>query len=319
MVVPAMRQSSFLLLTSSPRPVAMSAIVGMLLAGLATGCIATRAQVDRVEERLVKVEKAHAGFLVMAERETARLQTLAGQVEESNNQLRDTLARAGAKLSEMDTKMAKVRGEVEVLIHRLEIIEKTGGAAADLAAEVRRRLDQLVADLRDRAGIAILGLPADLPADAEGFAKLAETKLAANDARTEAAVAVECQKRYEGTDAAARCAFVQAKIAAQEQRYSDATRVLQTAVVDKLGGKLPVPPIVGDALLEIARILELQGRCATAQKVLKYLLADMAKLPAAKAAKDQLASAPARCKEGVGSQGKPEAEPAPLPKAATGS
>lgn len=305
------------------RRLASAALVLSVLL-LQFGCLATWAQVQGVEERLVKVEKAHAGFLVMTERETKRLQTLAGQVEESNNQLRDTLARAGAKLSEMDSKMAKVRGELEVLLHRLEIIEKTGGSAADLAAEVRRRLDQLIADLRDRAGIAILGLPVELPADAEGFAKLAEAKLVASDIRTAAAVAVECQKRFDGTEAAARCAFVQAKIASQEQRYSDATRLLQTAVVDKLGGKVVTPPIVGDALLEIARILELQGRCATALKVLKYLIADMAKLPAAKAAKELVAAAPTRCKEGgtgkPESDGKkPEGDPAPLPKAATGS
>jgi len=295
-------------------------VVAVCLA--ASGCLATRAQVSAVEERLTKIERAQAGVLLAAERETKRLQSLAAEVEESNGQLRDTLARSGARLGEVDARLAKIRGELEVLSHRLGVIEKTGGGAADLVVELKRRLDQLVADLRDRAGIAILGLPVDLPGDGDGLARLAEGKFAANDVRTAAAVAVECQKRYAGTEFAARCAFIQARIAIQEQRYADATRALQ-GISDSLGGKVPPPAIVGDALLEIAKVLELQGRCATAQKVLKYLLADMAKLPAAKAAKEMLATAPTRCKEGTGIPGKagdkPDADPAGLPSGATGT
>jgi hypothetical protein len=93
-----------------------------------------------------------------------------------------------------------------------------------------------------------------------------------------------------------------AKIAVQEQRFSDATRILQ-AVHDSLAGK-PVP-VVGQALIEIAKVLELQGRCANAQKVLKYVLSDLPKVPAAKQARDLLATSATRCKEGVGVAGKP--------------
>ena len=288
-----------------------STLLGLACAMLvaAPGCVATRPQLTAVEDRVAKLEKAHAGFLVTADRETKRMQALATQVEEAHAQLRETLARSGARLAEMDAKVARARGEMEVLAHRLATIEKTGGGAAELVADVRRRLDQLIADLRDRAGIAILALPADLPGDGEGFAKLAEDRLLANDARTAAAVAVECQKRFANTEVAGRCAFVQARIAVQEARYDQATRILQ-GIHDSLNGK-PVP-IVSEALLEIARILELQGRCANAQKVLKYVLSDMPKLPAAKTAKDLLATSPGRCKEGTGPAVK-SAPPEPKP------
>lgn len=279
------------------------ALALVLIVPALSGCIATRAQVTEVEERLVKVEKAHAGFLVTAERETKRLQTLAGEVESSNGQLREMLARSGAKLADFESKVLKLRGELEVVVHRLETVEKTGGGAADQVADVRRRIEQLIADLRDRAGISVLALPSELPPDADGFAKLADAKLQAGDARTAGAAATECQKRFSGTEAAGQCGIVLAKIAVQEQRYSDATKTLQ-AVHDSLGGK-PVP-VVGQALLEIARILQLQGRCANAQKVLKYILSDMPKLAVAKSAKDMLANEATRCKEGVSTTGKVE-------------
>ncbi len=291
-------------------------VAALLVAGLLPGCLATRAQVTELEGRLVTVEKAHAGFLMTADRETKRLQSLAGEVEQSNAALRESLARSGAKLADFDTKLQKTRGELEVLAHRLEVVEKTGGGAADQISEVRRRLEQLVADLRDRAGIAILALPADLPADADGFAKLADAKLAGGEVRTAVAVATECQKRFVATESAGQCGIVLAKVAVQEQRYADATRILQ-AIHDSLGGK--AVPVVGAALLEIAHVLELQGRCANAQKVYKYLISDMPKLAATKTAKELLASSASRCKEGQGAQGKGEepeaAKPADAPAA----
>ncbi len=283
-----------------------------LLLSVAPGCLATSAQVTSLESRVVTLERAHTGFLLNAERETKRLQTLAGDVEQSNAALRESLARSGAKLADFDTKLQKTRGELEVVAHRLEVVEKTGGGAADQIAEVRRRLEQLIADLRDRAGIAILALPSDLPADADGFAKLADAKFAAGEVRTAVAVATECQKRFANTEAAGQCGIVLAKVAVQEQRYADATRTLQ-AVHDSLGGK--AVPVVGAALLEIAHVLELQGRCANAQKVFKYLISDMPKLAATKTAKEQLASSATRCKEGQGATGKGEeaASDAPAP------
>lgn len=283
-------------------PMALLGAMSLALPVLLSGCLATRAQVEDVEGRLAKVEKAHAGYLASAERETKRLQTLAGQVEESNGQLRESLARSGAKLADYETRLAKLRGELEVVINRLDTVEKTGGGAAVLVSDVRRRLDQLIADLRDRAGINILALPAELPGDADGFAKLADAKLQEGEVRTAAAVAAECQKRFANTEPAGQCGLVLAKIAVQEQRFSDATRILQ-AVHDSLAGK-PVP-VVGQALIEIAKVLELQGRCANAQKVLKYVLSDLPKVPAAKQARDLLATSATRCKEGVGVGGKP--------------
>jgi hypothetical protein len=102
------------------------------------------------------------------------------------------------------------------------------------------------------------------------------------------------------------------QIATEEQRYADATRILQ-GVHDSLDGK--AVPVVGQALLDISRVLELQGRCGNAQKVLKYITTEMPKLPQAKTAKELLLTADKRCKEGVG----PGAATAPAPAEAPAS
>lgn len=278
----------------------MRAMRTLLLLGLLPalpGCIAMRKDVDGVAERVAQLERTQAGFLSGAERETKRLGNLAEEVEAQNAQVRESLARTTARLQEYERNNSKLRGELDEIARRLALVEQTGGGAAVQVAEVRQRLEQLIADLRDRAGIAILALPADLPPDGPGFASLAEAKLEAKEVRVAAAVASECQKRFEGTESAGRCGIVLGKIAMEEQRYADATRILQ-AVHDSLQGN-PVP-VVGQALIQIARVLELQGKCGNAQKVLKYITTDMPKLAEAKVAKDLIATADKRCKEGVG-------------------
>lgn len=272
----------------------------LLLLGLLpalSGCIALRKDVDGVAERVAQLEKTQAGFLSGAERETKRLGNLAEEVEAQNAQVRESLARTTARLQDYERSNNKLRGELDEIARRLALVEQTGGGAAVQVAEVRQRLEQLIADLRDRAGIAILALPADLPPDGPGFAALAEAKLQAKEVRVAAAVASECQKRFEGTESAGRCGIVLGKIAIEEQRYADATRILQ-AVHDSLQGN--AVPVVGQALIQIARVLELQGKCGNAQKVLKYITTDMPKLAEAKVAKELIASADKRCKEGVG-------------------
>lgn len=269
------------------------------------GCFATTAQVHSVESRVAALEKNNAGVMAEAAQEQKRLENLRAMVEESSEQLRQSAAKAGARLTDFDTVLSRLRGELEVLLRRLEALEKASGANQTAASELRASLNRLIADLRDRAGIAILALPADLPVDADGFARLADQRYAAGDVRVASAVAAECQKRFASSEAAGSCGLVLARIAVEEQRYADATRILQ-AVHDSLGGK-PLP-VVGQSLLEIAHVLELQGKCVRALEVLKYLKTEMHKLPQAKAAKDLIGTAPTRCKEGVGLQGKPAAD-----------
>jgi TolA-binding protein len=289
----------------------LSLMAAIGLPGL-SGCVAMRAQVDGVEGRVAQLERSQAGFLSNAERETQRLANLAAEVEAQNGQVRESLARTTARLQDFERQNAKLRGELEEAVRRLAVVEQTGGGASTQIAQVRAQLDRLIADLRDRAGIAILALPADLPADGPGFASLAEAKWAAKEVRVAAAVAAECQKRFEGTESAGRCGIVLGQIATEEQRYADATRILQ-GVHDSLDGK--AVPVVGQALLDISRVLELQGRCGNAQKVLKYITTEMPKLPQAKTAKELLLTADKRCKEGVG----PGAATAPAPAEAPAS
>ena len=283
-----------------------------LLLGL-SGCIATTTDVDRVSQRVAELERVNSGVMAEAHAETKRLENLATSVEEATNQLRETLAKAGAKIAESDRNLQKLRGELEVIVHRLDALERIGSSGQASLTEVRGRLNQLIADLRDRAGIAVLALPSDLPTDAEGFVKASDKALVDGDVRLAAALAAECQKRYPATEAWGQCGLVVGRIATQEQRYVDALRLFQ-AVHDGLGGK--PTPAVAQSLVEVAKILEAEGKCQKATQVWNYLGTEMAKLPQAKLVKAEVAAIGKRCKEGVGIVEKPPEPGAPAKPAA---
>lgn len=105
-----------------------------------------------------------------------------------------------------------------------------------------------------------------------------------------------------------------AQIATDEQRYADATRILQE-IHDGLGGR-PLP-VVGLALVELAKVMWLQGKCTAAHKVLDYIVGSMGKTPAVKQAQELLGTETARCREGQ--PAKPMAPPAGPPASGGGS
>jgi TolA-binding protein len=279
-----------------------------------SGCIATSAQVDRVEQRVAALEKTNATVMTDVARETKRLENLGKLVEESGEGLREAAAKSQARLADFERAVKLVRGELEVLARRLDQLERGGGANLQAVQDLKQKVNQLVADLRDRAGITILALPAELPPDAAGYAKLAADKFAAGDARVAGAVAAECRKRFPRSEAGAECTLLLGRIAAEEHRWEDAIQLFYD-VHNAMEGK--VHPLVGEALIEISKALEAQGACGKAVKALKYLQSDFAKLPHARFAKDLVTTAPNRCKEGVGLVPKPGEGPPPLPSEPT--
>ncbi|MSP92621.1 MAG: hypothetical protein EXR79_12600 [Myxococcales bacterium] len=280
----------------------MPAVAVLLALAVVPSCVATRSHVDHVESRVAALEKATSTVLADAARETKRLENLATSVEESSGQLREAAARSGARLQDFERAVQRLKGEFEVVLRRLDVAEKVANSGGQGVADLRQRLNQLVADLRDRAGITILALPPDVPADGPGLARLAADRYGEGDIRVAAAVAAHCKKLFPRTEPGAACTLLLGRIAAEEHRWADATGHFEE-VHNWLADRKHV--YVGEALIEIAKLLEAQGECQKATGALKYLMSDFGKLPHGKLAKDMIASQAQRCKQGVGLVAKP--------------
>ncbi|MCO4761432.1 MAG: hypothetical protein KC502_08005, partial [Myxococcales bacterium] len=201
-----------------------------------------------------------------------------------------------SKLDDLEDAGRRGKGAREVLSHRLSQVSKTSKSDHVKLERVDGRVSQLIADLRDRAGITILALPRELPDHANDWVKLAENRFGWGEVRVAEAIAKECRKRFQGTKQAGRCGLIQARIAYEEHRFGDAVLTYR-AVHDGLDGK-PVLEVAA-ALLGIATTFEAQGKCKQARDVLGYVSTLMKrKGKAARAAKELLKTQPRRCSAG---------------------
>lgn len=264
-----------------------------LLTGSLSGCALLR--VGDTEERVGKLEKTRDAMRNELETERKRLLRVREEADEATSYLREHGARISSRLDGIEQKLVRIRGEFEELVHA------SGGNTANVAQQrvaiesLDRRLRELIGDLRDRAGIAILALPRELPEHADDWVKLAQTRFDEGEVRVSDAVARECRKRFAGTTQAGRCGLILGKIAYEEHRFGDATTNYQ-AVHDELSGKATQE--VGEALLGIADVMEAQGKCKEARQVLEYLRNLMKKGDAWNTAKERVDNQKARCTDG---------------------
>ncbi len=268
----------------------------LLVAAILTslpGCALFR--VGEIETRVIALEKTRDSLRTDIERDRKRLERLRGEAEESTTYLRQNGARISSRLDDIEERLQRTRGALEETAHRLDAV--TGKTAADQAAieQLRRRLDTLIADLRDRAGIAILALPRELPEQAEAWPPLAKRFFDEGEVRTADAVSRECRKRFVGTVIAGECGLLMARIAYEEHRFGDAIE-LYRGVHDGLGGK--AVPVVARALLGISEVMEAEGKCKEAVQVLKYMRDLMKKGAEAEEARKRADDPKARCTEG---------------------
>lgn len=268
----------------------------LILCALLWGGCASSSRVTELEGRISRVEREREALVADLRREQGRLQRLHAEIEQSTEFLRHNGARVTSRLDALQTNLKQARGDLEVIAHSMAGVGTASGRHGEAIERLRSRLDRLIADLRDRAGIAILALPRDLPERAEDWVTLAQRRFDEGEVRVAEAITRECSKRFGASEPAARCGLLRAKIAFEEHRFADAIETLQ-GVHDAMGGK-PIE-VVGEALLAISAVLEAEGKCAEATGVLDYLRKDMPKLPQARQAKQRHGEVRQRCKKGV--------------------
>ena len=256
---------------------------------------ATSASVTALEGRIYKLERERAGLVADLQRERDRMHRLHDEIERSTGHLRNSGARITTTLDQQAMQLKRLHGELEVLGHRIAGMSGLSSRYGRDIFGLRGRVDRLIADLRDRAGIAILALPHDLPEQADDWVKLAQLRFDQGEVRVAEAIARECGKRFAATTQAGRCELIRARVYFEEHRFADAVTTLQ-AVHDALGGKAVA--VVGDALLAISEVLEAEGKCADAINVLDYLRRDLGALPQSRTAKARRAVIKTRCKPG---------------------
>jgi len=299
------------------RPHLLSCLLALSLA--LPGGIVTSGRMATLEGRVSKLEKERSALIADLQREQKRLRRLHDEIERSTGHLRHSGARITTRIDQLEQHLKQLRGELEVYGHRMGGVGRLSSRYGKDIDQLQRRISRLIADLRDRAGIAILALPKDLPEQADDWVKLAQLRFDQGEVRVAEAIAKECDKRFAGSMQAGECGLIRARVYFEEHRFDEAIKTLQ-AVHDAQGGK--AVEVVGKSLLAIGQVLAAEGKCSDALNVLDYLRRDLAKLPQAKLARKRRNGVKKSCKAGVmrlpeRTSGSLKAAPVPPPGAAS--
>jgi len=271
----------------------------MLARWFALTCIAasllgcpTRGEFKDLEGRVNALERSQGRLDDQIATSVRRLENLHALVEEATALLQKNGARLNAKLDGLESDQRIAAGKIEELFHAME------GALKDLAERrkelevVRLDLESLRSTLRDRAGIAELALPKDLPSDAPGLLAEARKRLKIDDVLTARAVCREIMKRHMSAPEAVEARLLLGDTYAAEKRWADAVKEYQ-AVHDAYAQKAEAP--AGRALLRIAEAMEAKKECRKAVDVYRYLQTSFKKLAEAKEAGNRLKDMKKRC------------------------
>jgi TolA-binding protein len=263
------------------------------LTPILVACPPSRGEFNELKSRVAQLERRQGGLDEQVATEMRRLENLRLLVEEATALLQRNGARLNAKLDGQESDLRVLTGKLEEAVHTVDRLVRDMLERRKEAEGLRQDLEALRTTLRDRAGIAELALPKDLPSDAKGMLAEADKRLKIDDVLTARAICRELIKRHGGTTEAHEARILLGDTYAAEKRFPDAIKEYQ-AVHDALQAKGEAP--LGKALLHIGEALEAKKDCRKALDVYRYLAGTFRKLPEAKTAAERIKDAKKRCK-----------------------
>jgi len=251
------------------------------LAALSTACVTAGEgqQIHAQLDALDSAEKAdHAAAAAdrqkMAEESASRARQLQDALDALNRAARKSGADLSVDLDKAKDDIAQLRGAIEVLQHRIDVIE---------AANVERdkKLDPLVAMVGARQKAAE---SAEHPTDKGAIYALALKKLDAGDTARARELLTDFLARFKGDALAPNAQYWLGETWYAEKHYSDALVEFEKVRKEYKGSeKYP------DALLKIGLCFMNMGDCQNAGIFFDTVVADHRQSPAAKVAKEKAA------------------------------
>jgi len=223
----------------------------------AIGCVTT-SQHEKLELRIVALEKFEGDVRELTEIDTARFQNISTQIKAAANDLRKANASLQAQLGGAQADLRKLRG-------RLEEIEHLTGRLSAQVSTMGKFLDQ-------RFGLSVVALPPDLPAEAEALFAYGEQVLAAGQFDLARAVFRHFLTGHAG-HAKEDLAHVRiAQAYRGQKRYKQALRSY-SEVYKKYSsvGRREKPAVLDLVLWESAETLKLWGQCSKSRKMFRHL------------------------------------------------
>jgi TolA-binding protein len=254
------------------------AIAGCLVLAFAASC-ATTEDLERLQGRVLVLEKEKAQIQEDQKRDLERMERLHKDLNEATEALRKGGANLSADLDAMKGEFPKLKGADEEL----------GYAITKLQEDVER----IKKALDEKLGIALVQLPKGLPEDANSLYKAGRDALAGGDTATARGVLRKFLDTFPDDPRAPDAQLAVGETYFKEGKYGQAIREFQR-VYDKYRDVKDAP--VPKALMRIADSLLKENDCKKAGGILKFVTEYDRKAPEADKAKDQLKALKKTCK-----------------------
>jgi len=253
-----------------------------LLAAFATcaACVTTRQEGEDMRNRISALEKtvkdqgaaAAADRQKMHQEQQQKLQQLQEALDTLNRAARKSGADLGVDLEKAQNELAQIRGNQEVLAHRLDAIEQQN-------VERDKKIDgnaQAVAQKQKEAQAAAH------PTDKLALYTLARQKLDAGDGPGARQLLGEFLQKYKNDELAPNAQYWLGESLYGEGRYNDAIVEFQKVIKEhKTSDKVP------DALLKIGMSFQAQKDCKNALLFYEEVVQAHKDAPAAKIAREK--------------------------------
>ncbi|MBM4386261.1 MAG: tetratricopeptide repeat protein [Deltaproteobacteria bacterium] len=246
---------------------------------LAQASCVTIGKFEKLQERVMLLEKENEALKEKQGDERQRMENLAKVMQEATEVLRKSGANMGADIDALKAESNKTRGTFEEVNFRLQRIE------GDLDA-IRKFLD-------DRMGFTLVQIPKELPADKKEMIAAGLEKKKKGDFLTARGIFRQFLEKNPDDAQAPEVQYYIAETFFEEKKYQNAIKEYQK-VHDNY--KQTKSSYVEKALLKIADSLLKSGDCQKAKDVLKYLIEYDKKSYEASKAKDMLNSLKKECK-----------------------
>jgi len=223
----------------------------LFAATAATGC-ATTGDLEKVEARVVELEKYNSALKQSMAEDIERLEKLRAKLAEAEETLRKNGANLGIRLERVEESVPKLTGNQEALKVQLSRIE------ADI--ETIKRV------LAERLGTTEFFLPSDLPKDKDGMWAAAESAAKARKVKEAQAIYELYAASFPDDVRAPAAFFAVAKVMESAGDPEAAIRFYQ-----KVFDKYRDNPLAAQAVMRIAELYYAKGDCDRAKNIYKFV------------------------------------------------
>lgn len=237
---------------------------------------ATNGDVEALQERVVALEQYREKSEVNMQQDVARLEKLHKMLQDAELTLRKSGANLGSRVESLETRTAATKGELDTTKVQLQ--------------QANHYLDVMKREMGDRFGIQSIFLPPDIPKDAPGMMKAAESRAASGKTAEARAIYELYAANFRADPKAPQALHEIGKLFEKDGNTDSAIAAYQ-----KVYDTFPDSLISGQSVLRIGELYVARSECERARDIYRFVASEFDGREESIVAKERARTVMAQC------------------------